>query len=156
MQYGNTCLCCNHSGLSNRQIRQHLNDHLNQPDCSANDRLHPHDNEMGNISVSSNIMGNISAYDGQPEISHEQSLEMYPADDPNELCDYTVGDIMIDYEAWDGAEDLSESESEDGNYDEVSDILDDTSLEEEDKELLLHSFLTMDIDNDAHYIHQLS
>src|SRR6266850_398399 len=68
----------------------------------------------------------------------------------------TVGDIMIDYEAWDRAEDLSESESEDGNYDEASDISDDTSLEEEDKELLLQSFLTMDIDNDAHYIHQLS
>ncbi len=63
---------------------------------------------------------------------------------------------MIDYEAWDGAEDLSESESEDGNYDEVSDISDDTSLKEEDEELLLQSFLTMDIDNDAHYIHQLS
>ena len=64
--------------------------------------------------------------------------------------------VMIDYEAWDGAEDLSESESEDGNYDEVSDISDDTSLKEEDEELLLQSFLTMDIDNDAHYIHQLS
>ena len=98
-------------------------------------------------------MGNISAYDGQPEISHEQSLEMYPTDNPNELCDYTVGDIMIDYEAWDRAEDLSESESEDGNYDEVSDISDNTSLEEEDEELLLQSFLTMDIDNNAHYIY---
>src|SRR5260370_29236535 len=98
MQSGNTCLCCNHSGLSNQQIRRHLNDHLNQPDCSADDRLHPHDNEMGNISVSSdimmgnisvssNIIGNVSAYDGQPEISHEQSLEMYPANDPNQLRD---------------------------------------------------------------------
>ena len=111
---------------------------------------------MGNISVSSDIMGNVSAYDGQPEISHEQSLEMYPTDDPNELYDYTVGDIMIDYEAWDRAEDLSESKSEDGNYDEASGISDDTSLKEEDKELLLQSFLTMDIDNNAHYIHQLS
>src|SRR5260370_37343874 len=149
MQYGNTCLCCNHSGLSNQQIRQHLNDHLNQPDCSANDRLHPHDNEMGNISVSSDIMGNVSAYDGQPEISHEQSLEMYPADDPNKLHDYTVGDIMIDYEAWDRAEDLSESESEDGNYDEASDISDNTSFEEEDKELLLQSLLTMHLGNNG-------
>src|SRR5260370_39377843 len=95
---------------------------------------------MGNLSISSNIMGNISAYDAQPEISHEQSLEMYPADEPNELYDYTVGDIMINYESWEGAEDLLESESEDGDYDEVSDTPDDTSLKEEDKELLLQSF----------------
>src|SRR5260370_8475743 len=147
MQSGNTCPCCNHSGLSNQQIRQHLNDHLNQPDCSADDRLHPHDNEMGNISVSSDIMGNVSAYDGQPEISHEQSSEMYPTDDPNELHDYTVGDIMIDYEAWDRAEDLSESESEDGNSDEPSDISNDTSLEQAHKKLLLKSFLTIHINN---------
>ena|SRR5260370_41793645 len=73
---------------------------------------------------------------------------------------YSVGDITINNEPGEGteelAEDSSESKSEDDNSDEANGISDDASLKEEDKESLLLSFLTMSIDNDVHYTHQLS
>ena len=87
--------------------------------------------------------------DSQPEISPEQSLEISLADEPNKPNDC---DIETDHETSEG---LLKSESEDDNP-EVSGLSNDESLEEEDHELLLQSFLTVSPEDDEHYAHQLS
>ena len=87
--------------------------------------------------------------DDQPEISPEQSLEISLTDEPNEPNDCN---IETNHESSEG---LSESESEDGNP-EASGLSNDESLEEEDHESLLQSFLTVSPKDDECYAHQLS
>ena len=116
--------------------------------------------DVGNISVSSNIvtsvlqvtdMSNILA-DDQPEISPEQPLEISLTDEPNKLNDCTIGDIGTDHEPSEG---LLESNSEDDDP-EASGISNDESLKEEDHELLCQLLLTVSLEDDEHYAHQLS